>query len=75
MQKVFFSTYLPNQKKKQGRGIANKQFFKDGLVGFIAYWLAKSLWDNNNYQLTVQVSLDNTVQQYISGLCPYSNQI
>ena len=27
---MFFPTYLPNQKI-QGRGTANKQFFKDGL--------------------------------------------
>ena len=30
--KKFFPTYLPNQKI-QGRGTANKQFFKDGLIG------------------------------------------
>ena len=31
MQKNVFPTYLPNQKI-QGRGTANKQFFKDGLI-------------------------------------------
>ena len=31
MQEFFFPTYLPNQKI-QGRGTANKQFFKDGFI-------------------------------------------
>ena len=32
VQTNFFPMYLPNQKM-QGRDTANKQFFKDGLVG------------------------------------------
>ena len=31
MQTIFFP-YLPTQPKIQGRGTANKQFFKDGLT-------------------------------------------
>ena len=29
---LFFPTYLPNQKKIQGRDTVNKHFFKDDLI-------------------------------------------
>ena len=45
MQNLFFPTYLPNQKI-QGKGTANKQFFKDGL-GDIPFCHTYSIdWDS-----------------------------
>ena len=42
-KKIFFHTYLPNQKI-QGKGAANKQFFKDGPASKITWRIIEQMF-------------------------------
>ena len=66
---IFFPTYLPNQKI-QGRGTANKQFFKDGLGEMVIPCVVRINQQMHNTETTVKQNTDA-----LSHHCIYINTL